>query len=97
MNLFPVNAQPVPAPDQANDRKVEENRLQEACQDFEAILLGQMFTSMRSTGFKSDLFGESKEEEMFHQMLDQEMANAMSRQQGIGLASLLFEQLKGQL
>lgn len=93
MNPQPVNsAVPAKIDPVSND---EDAKLKEACQEFESIMLKQMVSSLRSTSFKSDLFGESKEGELFNHLFDERIAEALSQQEGIGLANLLFQQLAG--
>ncbi len=82
------------APSQAAD----EAKLREACQQMESVFLNQMLAQMRKcsmAGEEGGLFG-SKDQEMFQGMLDQERAKAWSQSGGVGLASILFEQMKGQ-
>ena len=67
-------------------------------QQMESVFLNQMLAQMRKcsmAGEEGGLFG-SKDQEMFQGMLDQERAKAWSQSGGVGLASILFEQMKGQ-
>ncbi len=61
-------------------------KLKKACQDFEAIFLNNLFKSMRQTVPKSDLFGSTKDEEFFTEMMDSEVAQAASKQKSIGIS-----------
>lgn len=81
---------------QTPEKKREQGKLKEACQEFESLLLGQMLSQMRTSVevMKSNLFGEGKDEEVFASFLDQERAKAWSQSGGIGLASILYQQLK---
>ncbi|MGM9992325.1 MAG: rod-binding protein [Candidatus Bruticola sp.] len=82
------------APSKAQD----EAKLREACQQMESVFLNQMLAQMRKcsgAGEEGGLFG-GKDQEMFQGMLDQERAKAWSQNGGVGLASILFEQMKGQ-
>jgi len=78
-------------------KQQEEKRLKEAAKGFEQVFMTQLMAEMHKTVEKSDLFGEGKEEEQFTGMLDQERAKAWSDSGGIGLASLIYEQMKSQL
>ena len=74
-------------------RDREDAKLREACQDLESVFTGYLLKSMRSTVDTTDLFGSEKEESVFRDMLDDEVAKAASRQKGTGLAEMLYRQL----
>lgn len=82
------------AADLSPNRQAEEHKLQDACKQFESLFLNQLFTQMRKSIPKNDLFGEGKDREMFDEMLDTERAKAWSDSGGIGLANLLYQQMK---
>ncbi|ABA88401.1 flagellar rod-binding protein FlgJ [Syntrophotalea carbinolica DSM 2380] len=71
----------------------EAESLRKSCQDFEAIMLKSMLKEMRSTIPKDGLLGEGNDQEMFRDLMDQEVAMQMSRTQGIGIAESLYKQL----
>ena len=74
----------------------EDGKLKESVQQFEQVFLKQMFAEMRKSIPKTDLMGEGKEKEMFEGMLDDERAKAWSQNGGIGLADMMYQQLKNQ-
>ncbi|MEW6277557.1 MAG: rod-binding protein [Candidatus Eremiobacterota bacterium] len=83
------------AAQEAPSKAGEEARMKQACQEFEQLFLTQMLAQMRSSVPKSDVFGGGgSQEEMFQGMLDQERAKAWAQEGGIGLANLLFQQMK---
>ena len=73
-----------------------EEKLASACQDFEAVFIGQLWKQMRASVPKDGLF-HSKEEESYLSMFDQELSLKMSRAGGIGLADLLQSNLSERL
>lgn len=75
----------------------EEAQLQEACQQFEEMFLNQMMKQMRKAGPKGGMFGSSAGSDQFADMMDQERAKQWSQNGGVGLASMLFEQMKQQM
>ncbi|MBI3926731.1 MAG: rod-binding protein [Armatimonadetes bacterium] len=75
-------------------RAAEENKLQEACQQFEALFLTQMMAQMRKTVPQGGLLDGGQQQEMFMGMLDQERAKMWSQEGGIGLANMLFNQMR---
>ncbi|AJQ25938.1 rod-binding protein [Pelosinus fermentans] len=75
-------------------QQVKDNaKLKKTCQDLEAVFLNIMMTNMRKTVDKSKLVDSSKEETMTS-MLDAEMTKDMAKAGGIGLADMLYRQLR---
>ena len=76
----------------------EEAKLQEACKEFETLFLNQMFAQMRKCAGSEGggLMGGGQSEEMFQSMLDQERAKSWAQEGGVGLANILFQQMKDQ-
>ncbi|MCL5105765.1 MAG: rod-binding protein [Armatimonadetes bacterium] len=74
----------------------QDKKLKQACKDFEAIFTGFMLKSMRKTITKTDLFGSSKEEEMFQDMMDDEISKRASETNPMGIADMLYKQLRGE-
>jgi flagellar protein FlgJ len=60
---------------------------------FEALFVGMMMKSMRSTVGQDKLTGGGHGEEMYRSMLDQEYANAIAERGGFGLAQMIERQL----
>ena len=71
----------------------QDKKLKKACKDFEAIFLNNLLKSMRKTIVKSELFGSNQEEEMFQEMMDSETCNAISKQNSMGIADMLYRQM----
>lgn len=71
-------------------------KLEKTCQDFEALFMSKMFSTMRSTIQDGGLVKKSMGEEIFTDMLDSEIAKQSSEgkgQQGLGLAKMLFDSM----
>ena len=81
----------------SSNKKDEAAGLRKSCQDFEAIMLKTMLKEMRSTVPKDGLLDEGSDREMFQDLMDQEVAVQMSRNQGIGIAESLYKQLSKKL
>lgn len=86
MSPLPINQQAAAGPSQA----AEEAKLKEACQNFEEMFLTQMMKQMR----KSAPGTGGNEEKQFAEMLDQERAKQWSADGGVGMAQMMFEQMK---
>lgn len=101
MHIEGFNPQPLhQAGESTPGRAREEAKLKEACQQFEQLYLNQMFSQMRKAskmGGGESLFGGGQQEEMFNGMLDQERSKVWSQEGGVGLANILFQQMKKNL
>jgi len=71
----------------------DDAKLKATCKDMEAMFLNMMMTEMRKTVDKSKLVDTSKEEIMTS-MLDSEVTKNMASAGGIGLADMLYRQLR---
>jgi flagellar protein FlgJ len=71
----------------------DDAKLKATCKDMEAMFLNMMMADMRKTVQKSKLVDTSKEEIMTS-MLDSEMTKNMAGAGGIGLADMLYRQLR---
>ena len=78
------------------EKGLDEAKLKKACQDFEAVFIGQIWKQMRSSVPKEGLL-HSKEEESYLSMFDQELSVKMSRSGGIGLSDMLYSTLSERL
>ncbi len=78
------------------EKGMDEAKLKKACQDFEAVFIGQIWKQMRSSVPKEGLL-HSKEEENYLSMFDQELSVKMSRSGGIGLSDMLYANLSERL
>lgn len=71
----------------------DDTKLKKTCQDMEAMFLNMMLADMRKTVQKSKLVDDSKEDIMTS-MLDGEMTKNMAKAGGMGLADMLYRQLR---
>lgn len=105
MHIEGITPQPMSqAAQETPARAKEDARLKDACKQFEALFLNQLMAQMRKSMPKANLFGEgddqgggqgeSRDEEMFNSMLDQERSRAWAESDGIGLSNLLYQQMK---
>jgi len=70
---------------------IQEKRLKESCRDFEAVLIGFLFRTMRESIMRSD--DPDQATELYESMVDEAVAKEMSRQEQIGLSQLLHRSL----
>lgn len=71
----------------------EDQKLREACKDFEAILVKQMLDSMRKTVQESPLIKKNQGEKIFEDMLYQEYAEMMAGTESLGVSDMMYQQL----
>ena len=81
---------------QSEEEKASKNpeTLRRACQDFEAVMLKAMLKSMRDTVPGDGLVERSNGQEIFNDLMDQEVATQMARTEGVGIGKMLFKQLQ---
>lgn len=85
---------PASMPSMNPSQQLEDASLMKQCKEFESVLCSQMFKQMRPKAEEEDLFGNTKDREMFNSMLDDERAKVWSQEGGIGLANIMFQQMK---
>jgi len=71
----------------------DDAKLKTTCKDMEAMFLNMMMTEMRKTVDKSKLV-DTSHEEIMTSMLDSEVTKNMASAGGIGLADMLYRQLR---
>ncbi len=75
----------------------DRHTLKAACQDFESYFLSMMFKEMRKTVHSEDgIIPKSQSEQIFQEMVDEEVCKNISKGSGIGLATFLYKQLSNQ-
>lgn len=80
-----VQTSAAPAKDQA--------KLKQTCQDFESVFLNYMLSKMRETVPKDDLTGSGNGEQIYRGMMDEELSKQIAASGGVGIASMLYQQL----
>lgn len=73
--------------------KREQDAIRRVSREFEALMVNEMLKAMRKTVGKDPLLGGGNAEEIYRSMLDQEYAQAIALQGGLGLAPLIEREL----
>ncbi|MFQ5330207.1 MAG: peptidoglycan DD-metalloendopeptidase family protein [Thermodesulfobacteriota bacterium] len=73
----------------------EKRELEKAASEFEALFIHQMLKTMRKSVDKGSLFGNSKGEEIYKSMLDEELSKVMAQGKGMGLREMVVRDLRG--
>ena len=73
----------------------DDQKLKEACQEFEAIFLHKMLQQMRAGLPNGGLIEESHASKIYKDMLDEQYSKLIAKSHGsIGLAEMLYQHLK---
>lgn len=76
------------------EQEVEDQRLKNACLDLEAVFVQQLMQSMRKTIPESTLVEKSFGQQVYEDMLDEEIANIGSKTGQFGIGEMIYRQLK---
>jgi flagellar protein FlgJ len=71
-------------------------QLRAACMEMESLFVNYLLKEMRATIDKSGFISGGRAEEIFTSMLDIELSRRISTARGIGLSTILLEQLGGE-
>jgi len=74
--------------------EIKDEKMWDACCQFEAIFLQQMMEAMRKTIPESDLLPKGYADGMYEGMMDQAIAKSGSKQAPLGLALNMYRQLQ---
>lgn len=74
----------------------KEKKLREACEGFESVFLSQLFGEMRKTVPKDGML-HGQYEDQYYSIFDKAMCDQMSKSGGIGLADMMYRQLRGRV
>lgn len=75
------------------DTDAEKARLLKASQGFEAIFLRKLLSTMRSTMSENSMFGTGPAGEIYGDIIDYAVAEAMAKKSVLGLADQLYDTL----
>jgi len=70
------------------------SELEQVAAGFDAILARQLLREMRDSVLKSSLFGEGLASEIYQEMFDDYLAEAIGKAGGLGLGKMLVQQME---
>lgn len=70
------------------------SELEQVASSFDAILARQLLREMRDSVLKSSLFGDGLASEVYQEMFDDYLAEAIGKAGGLGLGKMLVQQLE---
>lgn len=74
----------------------KEAKLRKACQGFESVFISKLFAQMRATVPKDGIL-HGQYEDQYYSMFDKAMCDKMAENGGIGLADMMYRQLKSRV
>ena len=76
----------------------EQERLRNACRDFEAIFMNQMLDSMRDTLTGTPVFGNSLGKDIYESMYYRQLTSDIAHGgRSLGISELLYDKLESQV
>jgi len=69
--------------------------IREVASEFESIFIYYMLKTMRESVIKAGLFGNSRGEEIYKSMLDEELSRIIAKGGGIGLKDIIVKEMEG--
>lgn len=75
----------------------DDKKLYKTCQDLESVFLAKMFESMRSTIPESKFMPKSFATQTFESMMFDEYSQLISKTNSLGIADMIYRQLKQQI
>lgn len=78
-----------------NEKIENDKKLMEACEMLESFFIKEILKSADNVSFtENTMFAEGSAEKTFKDMLNNEYSQMMSRGKGMGIAEMLYKQLK---
>ena len=71
----------------------EQKDLQNACADFESVLLNYMFQAMKKTVGDGGLFGDNFRKDMYESLFFEKISQKIAETRGMGIGESLYRQL----
>ena len=74
-------------------KKIDQQKLQQACGEFEALFINQLLQSMRRTVIPSKVTGAAPGKDLYQSLFDREISQKMARQGGLGIGKILVQRV----
>ena len=73
--------------------RTEAEAVTEVARQFEALFIGNLLKSMRSTEMEHGLFGKDRSSQMYQEMHDEALASELAKDHGLGIGDMLKAEL----
>lgn len=75
----------------------DDKKLKEVCKDFESIFVNLLLKEMRKSVPENELMPKSFATQTFEEMLDEKISDNISKENGIGIADMMYKQMSKKL
>jgi len=72
-------------------KPLSDTKAKDAAEQFESLLLSQMFTSMWQGVGKDELYGDGKEMEYYKDFYNKALSDSVAKGQGIGIKEIILK------
>ncbi len=93
-SIKPNELRPLPEMTLARSAEPVSKNPEKVSEQFEALLLKQMISSMWSTVPKEGMLSNSHEEGLYRDMLNEALANSIAEGRGIGVKDVILKDIK---
>ena len=93
-SLARANSQASKVANLAKSSAAHDKEIEKAGTQFEALLVHEMIKSMWSTVPKDGMLSGSREEELYQDMLHEQLANSIAEHQSIGVKDVIISDIK---
>ncbi len=73
--------------------RTEDEAIAEVARQFEALFIGSLLKSMRTTGLEAGLLGNDRSSKMYREMHDEAMASELAKGGTLGVGAMLSAEL----
>lgn len=77
-------------PEVSGRKKVDEQKLKKASEDFEALFINQLMQSMRRTVLKSKFLDDAPGKEVYQSLFDREISKKMAQKGALGVGKIIY-------
>ncbi len=81
------------SPNRSDKKERQLASLRQSSQDFETLLVNEMYKAMRKAVPEGGLFKKDSATEMFQEMMDMETAKATAQTSNLGIADAIYNQM----
>jgi Rod binding domain-containing protein len=94
INTIATNMPPPPLPNVPvvpGGKKIDEQKLKKASEDFESLLISQLMQSMRRTVLKSKFLDDAPGKEVYQSLFDREISKKMAQKGALGVGKIIYQ------
>jgi Rod binding domain-containing protein len=77
----------------SGNQKMNREKLEKACKEFESLFMYQMLKTMHSMVPQNGLFGDIPGKDLYQTIMDQELSKNIAQHGGVGIGKMLYQQI----